>query len=403
MMSRNVIGGTCFSLVLMLFAGSASLDAQQQLANGLITLHLTNAPAREAVEKIMAQAGLKYTLVPDNPFAPEDTRMMGSMLPDGIHQVAEKAQTVTMNLVGAPFWTAMRELAVQADISIWNPENSYVTGLQITNENNLIGPQTPVSINGDFLTEISHISLSRDVSFLDRIPTIQQSFTLSMIFAIRPDLTILEVLPNQPHVTVAVDNLGHALVYPDDIFGMQVSEVSAPTTQWWADLWIPLRRPAGIGNRIKLLDGTITAIVATGLKTFQYSLASDKPGSFETMGLVITVQPLKMVHGYYQVDYSVVVPAGLSSKSGSVDVQTQIQEAENPLNFVLEDAHGRKFQGLSWDQNFQHFTLRFNTNYPTGYPASAIAIAPPSTLVITMPVNLRRVTVPFSFENVLLP
>ncbi|NNM84412.1 MAG: hypothetical protein HKL96_01445 [Phycisphaerales bacterium] len=406
-MSNKVVGRTCLLLVLILSAESATLGAQQQPSKGLITLHLTNAPASKAVEKIMTQAGLKYTLAPgSNPFAPEERGMMGSMIlvpPTGSHQVAQKAPTVTMNLVRVPFWTAMHQLAVQADISIWNPDDSYTTGLQITNTNNLIGPHTPVSIDGDFLTEIYGINLSRGVSFLDRTPAIQQRFTLSLIFAIRPPLRILEVLPNQPHVTVANDNRGHTLIYPGETFGTQGSDISAPTTQWWADLWMPLRRPAGIGNRIKLFKGTIKAIVATGLKKLRYSFAPGRPHSFKAMGLKITVQDIKKVHGYYQVGYSVVIPARLSSKARSVDTETKIKEAENPLNFALEDARGRKFLWLPWDQSFRHFTLHFGTNFPLDYPKAAKPVGPPTTLVITLPANARLVTVPFSFRNVLLP
>lgn len=121
------------------------------------------------------------------------------------------------------------------------------------------------------------------------------------------------------------------------------------------------------------------------------------------MGVVITVGDMKKVHGYYQVGYSVRVPARLSSKARSIEAQTKIKEAENPLNFVMEDAQGRKFQGLAWDQAFQHFTLHFGTNFPTGYAKASEPVGPPTTLVITLPTNARLVTVPFGFKNVLLP
>lgn len=353
--------------------------------DGSITLRLKNAPVRKAVRSIMGQIGLKYSVTPSDLFDELKTR------------------TVTMNLYHAPFWTAMRQLVVQAGISIWNPYNSSVYGLQLTNQNNLIGPKTPVSIDGDFLTELYGIGLSRDVNFTDRLPTIQQRFNLTMIFAIDPNLMILQVLPNQPHVTQAVDNYGHALVYPGQVFGNQMSLVSTPATQWWASCWFPLRRPHGIGNRIKRLQGTIAAIVATKLKTFRYALATGKPETFKITGLMITVRGVKKIHNDYWLDYSVNVPENVASKKNSLVVQTEIEEAENPWNFSLEDAHGRKFERLSWSQDFQGFRVPYNTDFPFNYPASKKPVGPPVTLAFTLPENARRVIVPFKFQNVLLP
>jgi|GEM_PF-6784982 len=384
-MPQKIIYGVGICFLLVLFQSGIADSKTPVFPDSSITLHLKNAPAGNAVRSIMAQIGLKYAVIPSDLFTELKTR------------------TVTMNLNHAPFWTAMRQLVVQTGVSIWNPYNSSVFGLQLTNQNNLIGPKTPVSIDDEFLTELYGIGLSRNVNFTDGTPTIQQQFTLTMIFAINPNLMILQVLPNQPHVTQAIDNHGHALVYPGQVFGDQNSLISTPATRWWASCWFPLRRPHGIGNRIKVLQGTITAIVATKLKTFRYSLATDKPKTFKITGLKIRVQGVKKKHGYYWLDYSVVTPANISSKKNGLLVQTEIEEAENPWNFSLEDAHGRKFQRESWSQDFQGFRVPYNTNFPFDYPASKKAVGPPVTLVFTLPENARRVVVPFKFKNVLLP
>lgn len=384
-MLQKILYGVGICFLLMLFHSSIADVKTSGFPGGSITLHLKNAPARKALKSIMGQIGLEYAVIPSDLFTELKTR------------------TVTMNLNHAPFWTAMRQLAVQAGISIWNPYNSSVYGLQLTNQNNLIGPKTPVSIDGDFLTELYGIGLSRDVNFTDRLPTIQQRFNLTMIFAINPNLMILQVLPNQPHVMTAIDNHGHALVYPGQVFGDQMSFISTPATRWWASCWFPLRRPHGIGNRIKVLQGTITAIVATKLKTFRYTLATDKPRTFKITGVLIRIQGVKKKHGYYWLDYSVDTPAHISSKKNALLVQTEIKEAENPWNFSLEDAHGRKFQRLSWSQDPQGFRVPYNTNFPFDYPASKKPVGPPVTLVFTLPKNARRAVVPFTFKNVLLP
>ncbi len=384
-MSQKILYGMGLCIFFVIFRLSTADGNNRALPDSFITVHLKNASVSEAIKNIMGQTGLKYTITPAN--------MLTEM----------KMHTVDLNLDHALFWTAMQQLAVKAGISIWNPYNSSVHGLQITNQNNLIGPKTPLSIKGDFLTELYGIGLSRSVNFTDQRPAIQQQFTLTMIFAINPNLMILQILPNQPHVTEAIDNHGHALVYPDQVFGDQMSFTSTPATQWWASCWFPLRRPHNIGNRIKILKGTISAIVATKLKTFRYPLNSGKPKTFKITGLMITVNGVKKLHGYYWLDYSVDIPENISSKRNSLVVQAEIMEAENPWNFSLEDAHGRRFQRESWSQSFQSFSVPYNTNFPIDYPVSKKPVGPPVTVQFTLPEIAQHVIVPFKFKNVLLP
>ena len=175
-MSQKILYGMGLCIFFVIFRLSTADGNNRALPDSFITVHLKNASVSEAIKNIMGQTGLKYTITPAN--------MLTEM----------KMHTVDLNLDHALFWTAMQQLAVKAGISIWNPYNSSVHGLQITNQNNLIGPKTPLSIKGDFLTELYGIGLSRSVNFTDQRPAIQQQFTLTMIFAIISARTTNEFL-----------------------------------------------------------------------------------------------------------------------------------------------------------------------------------------------------------------
>lgn len=266
-----------------------------------VPVHLKHAPVRAAIAGIMAQMHLPYriNIIGGPSYASE---LIGPKT-----SVSTVAKSVTMNLTHAPFWVAMRELAAQADISLWNPADSISHGLVFTDQNVLIGPKTPISIHGRYMTELFRMGLSRNIDYTDRRPAIQQSFTLSFIFAVTPNFAILKVLPNQPHITRATDNRGNPLVYVDSPFGSQDSFPCTPVSRWWAWLWLPLRRPDHPGGRIRQLAGTITALVASKLQAFRYSVVSGHPQAFKIMGVVLTIKRVKKVGRNYCVVYTVKV------------------------------------------------------------------------------------------------
>lgn len=202
-----------------------------------ISLHLHNASPKDALAAIEAQSGVKLRQWPEN-----------------IWQYGP-IKTVTLNMSDGTYWTAMRGLCDQAELTL--QMFGYNQPLQIQRGNSTWSRALSVQ-DGPYLVVAESISKGQSIS-LDKPNEVQRSGSVNLSLWPEPKVPVLKYA-SEPTVYSMVDETGTS-VLPK---GWQSRPNFFPGQQTYPYRYnIPMETSRKVGSRIRLLKGAIQLRVLT--------------------------------------------------------------------------------------------------------------------------------------------
>ncbi|MCY2951878.1 MAG: hypothetical protein NTU53_07855 [Planctomycetota bacterium] len=215
------------------------LEEMASTGASLVTLHMRGASPREVFAEISKQAN---TDLRPNPADLWESRVWPG---------------VDVDIEGQPFWVAMKEVCDKVGVGLQS--NGLAREMTVTDRNmgmRMFG-QSPGAVSGAFLFTAANVNTHRAVD-LNQPGNVSRVCSIQMLVFAEPKIRVLQG-SYVAKIEQAVDEKGNSLVGVP----RAVSESMQPPSNWFWNLSVSLQPPAGVGQRIAKLKGTVRFIVQT--------------------------------------------------------------------------------------------------------------------------------------------
>jgi hypothetical protein len=342
----------------------------------LITAHLRQVPASQALAELARQA-------------------RAPLLTDPANLLAQKnMKPVSLNVDHRPFWEVMESLCAQTDLE--------VTGISRHNRdsdwlNKPIVLSGPLLIRANALVRIStaHLKPAGDVS---------QEFNISLSAFAEPKLKVLDYSTSLKLLEV-VDERGNSFIPPPDKNGPANIDVfgnarEGNTSHW--EMGASLHYPKGSGNRIVRFRASTAVLVQTGSGVLEAPLSGSKGVTRTLGGLRVSIRNLDAGRCELSI-----------YRDGRDDaewyrVRMQLNASEAVLMDDKERIVARSQSSMDADESpdNQQMELRLRFAKEGGDEVKdgrKKGTSEAAKLVWSFPTETRELTLPFEFHNLPVP
>jgi hypothetical protein len=337
----------------------------------LVTLKLTDAPARKAIEQLSAQCGVAIEVMPPSLFTDE------------------QVGTVTLDVTRKPFWEVMDQVAEQTGLEL-RPTGE---GLKLMRTGRQRG-NVPVAYSGAFL--IAPESAVRQSSiYYGNGGNSSTDFNVSFSIVAEPKLQLGQGNGTGEGVKIdeAVDDNGNNLVDP-----ARPGNVYGSGAGGW-QMNVPLKILPNVGTAIKVMRGSVSVSINVRFDTVEIdNIASAKNVSRPVGGARLVIQKVEPAPENQIVVHAVLYRDGVDQ----ADWDRMQQTVYSDLKVV--DAKGRSLDRSGNEANGDGTKTELKMTFiRQEHMIRQNLIGEPAKLIWRVPTETRQVPVPFEFRDLPLP
>ena len=351
------------------------IETHSRLAPTPITLHLKDAPPKQAIEAIAQQAKVELAVWPD--------------------WVWKQAQgTITVDADREPFWVVLNQVCDQAGLSVQTHGGSSKITIQ-TGRNNW--SRKPRDLQGCFIITADHASRNHHVDF-SAPENISSSFSLNIGVLVDPKLRILRAAYS-PDVVTAKDENGNSLVGGAGLMRGEDYRAASWGATWRWDFAVPLVHTPQTGKKIAVLKGALRFMVQEKSDLWEIPNIAAAKNLERTIpiGKYIVQELKKNGKENYELKISIEHDRNIVTHQNLLTDWSSLQSS-----IRLLDAEGRAYQnsggGGGGDDGKLQYTINFFARNDGGQQPGD-----PVKLIWEIPTATKEMEVPFEFRDLPIP
>jgi hypothetical protein len=343
----------------------------------LVTLQLDSVTPQQALEALMEQTGISFSVS------------------DAVWRQVE-SHRIHLEAVDEPFWKVVDDLLRLAELS--------ATGFNHRGEPILekaVLPSRLRQIAGPFVIDARQVTRKATANPAEVLP-IEHQLALHMVMMAEPNPSV-HVIRARVELERALDEYGRSLLPPQQDVPDSLFSRSSGRKEFMVDL----QYDEAVADRIAVVAGHIIVLVAENEHLFEVSnVALANP--FQTEAGELTVQFVELTE----------TPQGFNarvrviSETGDPHLQMRFNEPKAALRLL--DGQGRAYQAAGPSSVGRHPTRRdgsrsiyveLNVMFQARSHSadSAQEPGPPAKLLFIIPTDLKEVRIPFEFTDLPVP